>query len=285
LRLVNPGGNAVDPYGWQGSGTDPWSYDQQESLWVQYPSLSYYNTPIFPSGAPLAFPAAPPTGIIVDDGGASFTESPDACWSVASSTNTENGSFRYIKPRTTAPTCSAQWDFPQNSTPGLYGIYIRIPAIKATSQGARYTIQHNGIADFAYINQEAYPNRFFAVDGWVYLGKYNFSSAGNEYIRLTNQTLDELTGIENLDLGADAVRFVYLTDATPTPPQPVTVTPTWTPTRTPTVTRTPTPSRTPTATHTPTSTRTNTPTPTSSRTPTVTRTPTPSRTPTPTHTR
>lgn len=281
FQLVNPTGKAIDPYGWQGSGTDPWPYDQPESLWVQYPALSYYNTAIFPSGEPLEFPAAPPIGYIVDDSDAGFTELPKACWDVASSTSAQNGSFRYTRPHITAITCSAQWGFPQNSRPGLYSVYIRIPSVKASSQGARYTIRHSGGADLAYINQEVYPNHFYAVDGWVYLGKYDFSGAGDEYIRLTNQTLDELAGIENLYLGADAVRFVHLEDATPTPSQPVTVTPpaTTSNTLTPTVTRTPTPSRTLTATRTPTATRTATATRAPSCTPTATHTRRPTYTP------
>jgi len=268
LQLTNPVGRAVDPYGWQGSGADPWSYDQPESLWVQYPALYYYNAVILPSGEPLAFPSAPPIGYIIDDSDAGFTEIPDSCWEVASSTDAQNGSFRYINPHITVVTCSAQWAFPKNSRPGLYSVYIRIPSIKATSQGARYIIQHNNSADLAYLNQDAYPNRFYATDGWVYLGKYNFSGAGDEYIRLTNQTLDELAGIENLDLSADAVRFVFLTSAAPTPTQPGIVTLAFTPsnTFTPTVTRTPTITRTATMTRTP----SHTPMPTNTRRPTPT---------------
>ena len=293
LRVVNPAGKAVDPYGWTGSGADPWSANQRESLWVSNPSLIYYGAEIFPSGNPLDFPAAPGNGIIVDDGSGGFSESPASCWNAASASSATGGSMRFAKARVTAPTCSGQWAFPQGATPGQYAVYIRVPAIHATSEGAFYDIQHNAEVDRVYINQVVYPNRFYASDGWLYAGKYNFNSAGDEFIELTNQTKDEPGAVSSLEVGADSVQFVYVGDATPTPPTPVTLTPSFTPTvtRTPTVTNTPTSTRTSTATKTPTSTRTPTVTKTSTntRTPTKTvapsRTPTAARPPTPPHTR
>jgi hypothetical protein len=274
----DPSGRSVDPYGWKGTGSSSWAPQQKESLWVAYPSLAYYGAKIYPSGQPLNFPARPSGGIIIDDGSLEFDETPDGCWAQVNTASATNGRMSTVKPSNTSATCSGQWAFPQGANDGIYAVYIRIPAVKATSQGAVYTIRHAGRSDQVVVNQAVFPNIYYVTDGWVYVGKYNFTGAGGEYIELSNRTQDESAGIADLDLGADAVRFVFQGDVTPTPSGPVTVTPSTTATATPSQTTTPTPTRTstPTVTRTP----TITPTPTNTRTPTVTRTPTSTRTPT-----
>jgi murein DD-endopeptidase MepM/ murein hydrolase activator NlpD len=291
LLVRNPSNRSVDPYGWQGTGPDPWVNNQRESLWVTYPSLAYYGAEIYPSGPALEYPRTPLAGLIVDDGSAGFDETPDECWNDIAAGSAQGGVMRFIRPRTTAPSCTAQWFFPPGSATGTYAIYVRIPAIRATTEGAIYTIRHAGESDQVVVNQAVFPNIYYVTDGWLYIGKYDFTGAGDEYIELTNRTQDEAATIADLYVGADAVRFVLQGAPTPTPD--VTPTPSGTPTitrtptntltpsltPTPTVTRTPTPSRTPTVTRTPTATRT----PTSTATPSRTRTPT--RTATATHTR
>jgi murein DD-endopeptidase MepM/ murein hydrolase activator NlpD len=304
LLVRNPANKSVDPYGWQGSGTDPWVNNQKESLWVAFPSLVSSTDRIYPSGAALDYPRTPSTGLIVDDGSPGFDETPDECWNDIAAGSAQGGVMRFSKPRTTAPTCTAQWIFPTGSGLGNYAVYVHIPAIRATTEGAIYTIRHAGESDQVVVNQAVFPNIYYVTDGWVYVGKYNFNGAGDEYVELTNRTQDEAATIADLYVGVDAVRFVLQGIPTPTPI--VTLTPTNTPTitqtptatftpsrtSTPTVTRTPIPTRTPTITRTPTVTftpsRTRTPTftvtPSRTRTPTrtstITRTPTPSRTPT-----
>ena len=303
FQLTAPNGQSVDPYGWGGSGNDPWPYNQPESLWVMYPSMVFYGIRPIPSGnVELPYPSASSPGIVVDDSSSGFVQTPDQCWNDINVSNgqAENNNMSYSKPRLTGPTCTGQWQFPVSSTPGMYAVYIRIPAVHATSEGAIYKVQHAGRNDGVVINQAVFPNNFYVTDGWVYIGKYNFDGAGTEYVQLTNQTQDESAVVSTLQVGADAVRFVFLGVTTPTP-VPATLTPTFTPTitRTPTVTRTPPPSLTPSSTTTlapsltPTASKTPTPslTPTASKTPTpsktatvtrtvtITRTPTPSRTP------
>jgi len=311
FTVRNPAGKSVDPYGWQGTGADPWVNNQRESLWVAFPSLGSSAGQIYPSGPALEYPRTPPTGLIIDDGSPGFDETPDECWNDIAAGSAQGGVMRFSKPRTTAPSCTAQWIFPQGSSLGMYAVYVHIPAIRATTEGAIYTIRHAGESDQVVVNQAVFPNIYYVTDGWVYVGKYNFTGAGDEYIELTNRTQDEAATIADLYVGVDAVRFVLQGLITPTPLTPVTPTPTNTPTisrtptitftpsrtPTPTVTRTPTPSRTPTITRTPSATftpsRTRTPTPsrtaTFTRTPTATRTSTftvtPSRTRTPTATR
>ena len=285
----NPSNIAVDPYGWTGSGTDPYNaHNQPNSLWVQNPALVYYGSVIYPSGSALAYPAAPATGIIVDDNTANFSESPAGCFTVATAGSAQNNSMRYVKARTSPSNCTAQWNFPAGSTPGQYAVYIRIPAIHGTTEGALYDITHAGVTNRITINQMVFPNGFYVTDGWVYAGKYVFNGTGSEFITLGNFTHDQSDQVGGLEVAVDAVRFVFVTNQTVTPPPSLTPTNTATATRTntPTVTRTPTNTststvtRTPTRTPTPTFTRTPTRTPTPTNTATSTRTPTPTRTPT-----
>jgi hypothetical protein len=225
----NPAGRSVDPYGWRGSGSSPWSHQQRESLWVAYPSLAYYGAAVYPSGGALAYPPRPSGGIIVDDGTLEFDETPDGCWGQIATGSAQNGSMSYVRPRNTTVTCSGLWPFPRGANDGIYAVYVRIPAIRATSEGAIYTIRHAGRSDQVVVNQAVFPNIYYVTDGWVYVGKYNFTGAGDEYIELSNRTQDESASIADLYLGADAVRFVFQGDTTPTPSTPVTVTPTTTP--------------------------------------------------------
>ncbi|HEY5731537.1 MAG TPA: peptidoglycan DD-metalloendopeptidase family protein, partial [Anaerolineales bacterium] len=287
LLVRDPSNRSVDPYGWQGSGSSPWAPQQKESLWVAYPSLAYYGAPIYPSGREIPYPSRPTSGIVIDDGSLEFDETPDGCWAQINTGSAQNGRMSYVQPRVNSATCSGQWIFPRGVNDGIYAVYVRIPAIRATSEGAVYTIRHAGISDQVVINQAVFPNIYYVSDGWVYAGRYNFTGAGGEYIELSNRTQDESSEVSNLSLGADAVRFVFQGDPTPTPSGPVTVTPSTTPTitPTPTITSTPTISSTPTITGTPTVTRTPTNTGTSTNTPTGTRTPSATATVTPTHTR
>jgi murein DD-endopeptidase MepM/ murein hydrolase activator NlpD len=295
FQLTSPLGLSVDPYGWSGLGDDPWPYNQPESLWVMYPKLAYYGIRALPSGSVvLDYPASQTAGIVVDDSGPLFEKDPSECWNDINVTSlqAQNGNMSYVKPRVGAPNCVGRWRFPRSSLPGLYAVYIRIPAVHATSEGAIYKLVHAGDTNYVVIDQVVFPNLFYVSDGWVYVGKYHFDGSGSEYVELGNGTDDDSTIVNKLELGADAVRFVYLGAPTPAPP-PITLTATDTPTasRTPTITRTPTASNT--ATITPTATASRTPTAsstaTASKTGTATFTPsvtrTPSRTPTATRTR
>lgn len=287
----NPSNIAVDPYGWTGSGTDPYSFNQPESLWVQNPALVYYGSVIYPSGPALAYPPTPATGIIVDDSSINFFETPATCFTVATAGSAQNNSMRYVKARTSPSNCTARWNFPTGSAPGEYAVYIRIPAIHGTTEGALYDITHAGVTSRITINQLVFPNGFYVTDGWVYAGKYVFTGTGNEFITLGNFTHDQTDQVGGLEVAVDAVRFVFENEAAPPSPT-FTPTNTFTPTvtRTPTATRTPTKTSTPTSTRTPTFTttatftRTPTRTPTNTSTATSTRTPTPTRTPTLTRT-
>ncbi|HEX2989824.1 MAG TPA: M23 family metallopeptidase, partial [Anaerolineales bacterium] len=142
LLVRNPAGRSVDPYGWTGSGSDPWTHNQPESLWVTYPALEYYGAKIYPTGPELPFPAAQPAGILVDDGSPGFFETPVDCWNDIAMPGTQGGVMRFSRARTSTPTCTGRWSLPAGADDGLYSLYVRIPPDRATSEGAVYTIRH-----------------------------------------------------------------------------------------------------------------------------------------------
>ena len=273
FRVTDGLNRPIDPYGWAGSaGQDPWPADPQYSLWVQYPNISASSGNVYPSGGALTEPAAPSTGFLVDDLSSTFTQKPDNCWSVINTNtyNSQNGRMLAAQPVTTgADTCQARWPRPDATGAGLFSVYVRIPVVHATSEGAIYTIFHNGQAESRVLNQSVFPNPT-NPDGWVYLGRYYFDGASPEYVQLGNKTQDVSSAASGLELAADAVRFVPLISGTAVPSDTPTPTLTATITNTPTITSTPTSSLTATITR----------TPTPSQTPTVTRTPTLTRTPT-----
>ncbi len=243
---------AVDPFGWSGNYMDPWVDHQEEpnksfatshNVWLEYPAISNPardpNCP-YPSGTPRPTPT-PPSGagtVIVDDGGANYTETPN-CWTAASPAAAYGGDLRYTARVTATATCQAQWNLPaQAGAGGDYQVYahvisysLALPSGYVSTQGVTYTIHHAGQTDFAILNQWAFTNTSH-TSPWVYLGTYAFTRNGGEYVSVSNLTSD--LDAERYVL-ADAVKFVPLN------PPPATPTPTPTPTRTPTPTPTPTP--------------------------------------------
>lgn len=258
---------AVDPFGWTGNYTDPWVDHQRpenklnatsHNVWLDYPAIS--NSGIYTSGAARVRPTPPPDAwaTIVDDGDAGFTQSPANCWTLANAGAAYGGDIRYsVRVTNTASTCTAQWNLPaQAGTGGPYQVYahlisytLALPQGYVSTQGVTYTIRHAGQDDTVIVNQWAFTNTSHTLR-WVYLGQYQFTRGGGEYVSVGNQTLDH---DQTRYVLADAVKFIPLTPppatATPTPAPP---TPTRTPTSAPsTATRTPTAAP-PTATRTPT---------------------------------
>ncbi len=250
FRVTDPFNKPVDPYGWIGENADPWPYNQHNSLWVQDPSVVPYfgsTASVLPTGGiPLDYPAAMTDGVLVDDSGPGFSESPAGCWtrSTTKPSQSENGSMHYTRPILAGPaTCTAYWKFPAGQPAGSYAAYIHIPSAHATSEGALYTIFHAGRSESTSVNQSVFPNPYHAEDGWLYIGSYQFSADGNEFISLANLTLDSPNTFQARELAADAARFVSNLPPTPT----VTPSPTHsanpvfqvTATRFPTITRMP----------------------------------------------
>jgi hypothetical protein len=275
FRVANPSNKSIDPYGWTGEYADPWPYNQRNSLWAQYPSvMPYYGSTasVLPTdGIPLAYPAEVTDASEVDDSSPGFSESPAGCWTVTTTADSlsENGSMRFASPViSTSATCTARWNFPGIKSAGAYLVYIHIPSIHATSESALYTVYHNGRLDNVTVNQSVFPNPFHVTDGWLYIGKYDFSSSGEEYISLSNLTQDTLSSFQARQVAVDAVRFLELNGIAPTNTPRPSATLSFTPRPTGTGTSTPTrrPTSTPSPTRTSTFTPTHTPNPTNSST-------------------
>lgn len=275
----------MNPYGYVGTTTpDPWPANANYGavsypLWATLPAIS--GTPQYPVGPTVSAPPAPVAARTIDDADPEFDYypiDPEPCMEY-SAVGGLYGSFRYTE--INAPTyCEAFWQITPNelTEAGWYDVYVYIPEITWTNQisltrGAEYTI----ISDLmppqtAIVVQAAYPNESH-LDRWVYIGRYQFSFESNdEYIRVSNQTLDD-DGVSFI-VAADAIQLAPVNPGQPitptaTPPPP-TATPVATATTTATLTPvslTPTASATPSATPSPTSTATATPTPTPTASP------------------
>jgi hypothetical protein len=232
FEVTAPGGRAVDPYGWSGETADPWPYNQGYALWAAYPAVRPYSggqTLLVPVGGELAYPQVFDGGIIVDDGGTSFSESPPGCWMDVPTDpeQSEGGGLRYTRPVASGlATCSARWEVPAGQPQGSYAVYVHIPALHATSESAIYTVFHAGEHDTAIVNQAAFQGVRPGMDGWIYIGKYEFSGSGDEHVALSNLTQDSLANYRSLELGADAVRYIFLEATQPgVTPSPTSGTP------------------------------------------------------------
>ena len=86
---------------------------------------------------------------------------------------------------------------------GQYEVFAFIPSNGANSNQAKYEIRHNGKLNYSTINQS--PLR----DVWISLGTYDFSSSGDQYIRLNDNTGEDRSLMRMV--GYDAIKLVYLT--------------------------------------------------------------------------
>jgi hypothetical protein len=91
----------------------------------------------------------------------------------------------------------ARW-YPPLPRAGNYAISVYIPANTATTQAARYSIQHAGANDLVQISQALY------TDQWVSLGTFYFDALGDEYVGLTDVTFEPS---QTTKLAVDAIRF------------------------------------------------------------------------------
>ncbi len=91
----------------------------------------------------------------------------------------------------------ARW-YPPLPRAGNYAVSVYIPANAATTQSARYSLEHAGANDLAQINQALY------ADQWVSLGTYYFDATGSEYVALTDATYEPS---QSTKLAVDAIRF------------------------------------------------------------------------------
>ena len=182
FQLTAPNGKSVDPYGWGGSGTDPWPFNQPESLWVMYPSMVFYwySRPAYRQcGSFLIRPLLRRASWWMIPVRAS-SKLPTMCWNDINVSNgqAQNNNMSYSKPRLTGPTCTGQWQFPSTQRRACMRFISASLRCMPPPKARSIPIQHAGRSDHVTINQAVFPNNFYVTDGWVYIGKYNFDGAG-----------------------------------------------------------------------------------------------------------
>jgi hypothetical protein len=168
---------------------------------------------------PVAQPARaastlPPNAIIVDDGDAGFQRfGNESYWRVS----TDNTSFSFFNRDVTWTSNYSQtvenyarWSLPITATlPMTYEVYAFIPRYNSSTDNAIYTISRGGITTTKAISQSAYYAE------WVSLGKHVFTSAGANFVLLTDKTGEPDNARR---IGFDAMAFVPQVTITSPPP-------------------------------------------------------------------
>jgi hypothetical protein len=167
-----------------------------ESIKQAYKNSTSYLLNTF--GSSYWYGGTTPTTVIVDDQSAGFTlYGPSTYWYQASIGYNAHMWYTYVNGSTKSNY--AQWK-PALPSSGTYTVSVYIPNNNATSQLAKYRVYHNGVSDYATVNQNSY------YDTWVTLGSYSFSGNGTEYVELADNTGEAVSTYRKI--GFDAVRFV-----------------------------------------------------------------------------
>lgn len=159
---------AVDPFGWSGSGSDPWSYD---------------------SGFGYMWANNPPSFI----GGSIYTVTPSLSsgWNAFTDAYSVTSYWSYTT--SGSATTSATWTAPISG--GCYAVEVWIPAGSATANPAKYTIHiSNGSSTTVNVNQNANMT-------WYTIYPTNYSSA------ITTVTMNNANGVNGQQIGASKVWF------------------------------------------------------------------------------
>jgi lysozyme len=104
------------------------------------------------------------------------------------------------------PDNFASWNV-RFARPGAYTLSVWTDSTVATSQRAKYRIEHDGVVDTASVDQRA-------IDGWRELGTYNFV-AGSARVVLNDNT-GETTSLHRV-MVVDAIKATPSTTPAPTP--------------------------------------------------------------------
>jgi len=107
---------------------------------------------------------------------------------------------------TAAPQCYGRWSLNMD-TAGNYRIEVHLTDIGDMSRQARYRVFHDGIEDSVVLDQEG-------VNGWVEVGVFAFAGAGEQWLRLDDNTGEPFTNLNGTRLGFDAIRVTSTTDPT-----------------------------------------------------------------------
>jgi len=172
------------------------TYCSHETIKQAYKNSTSYLLNTF--GSSYWYGGTTPSTVIVDDQSAGFTRyGPSTYWYQASIGYSAHMWYTYVNGSTKSNY--AQWK-PALPSSGTYTVSVYIPNNNATAQLAQYRIYHNGVNNYATVNQNSY------YDAWVTLGSFAFSGNGTEYVELADNTGEAVSTYRKI--GFDAVKFV-----------------------------------------------------------------------------
>lgn len=206
----------VNPYGWIGTGTDPWvepgggptSYD----LWAVYPAISSGQYPGAAS-TPLPTPYLNDSRLNLDDSSELFHVYQN-CWLEQADPEGYYGGYHWTEmnqtpiPIETPPApdsvCQVSWEIPDfdGLFGGEYDVFVYVPEF-ATSLSANYDVVSASGTDYsqAVVVQAAYPlgtptltPPAFGGQHTAYIGRYQLDMNGGESIVLGNAGLEMTDG-------------------------------------------------------------------------------------------
>ena len=174
------------------AGTHDWKIE-----YYQRAGTASLHVLIAAGGAPASSSTISMSDVIVDTTSAYFLKGGVATW--GSVANGRNGTASTLLNETFAQAQGAwmRWYAPV-PRPGMYEVFVWIPAGAATTRNALYSIVHGGDFDTRVVSQIFYLNQ------WVSLGTYYFSATGDEYVSLSNVTYEPQ---QSTTIVIDAVKF------------------------------------------------------------------------------
>lgn len=187
----------VDPQGWSGGFTDPWSSVAVSSyLWLGSPVTNWpvdYSTHI------------------VDNSNSGFTK---GCNS-GSCPYWYSSGYGYGTGMWHTYSNGASADYWARWTPNLpysanYEVFVHVPNYNATTHAARYTVNSNAGSKTVYVDQHAaygYPD-----GAWIRLGTYYCPAGGTCWVQVSDATYIDGNYTEPSStyrrIGVDAVKWV-----------------------------------------------------------------------------
>lgn len=207
----------MDPYGWHPEQLeypdyteDPAAeYSPANTLWIEeggiirYPDVSI-SPSILPSGPSLPIPPASDSGVqpVDNSDNVNFELVGDSsCWNRyrADGLAVQDYYF-YTNINIYAENCSANWKLPASQTPGLYDVYVHLAWTNSANiqwaEVVRYKIFSgnpdepiaeillNGKQIVDYVLESSYSNDPTVSSGWIYIGQYQFSQSGNNFVKI-----------------------------------------------------------------------------------------------------
>lgn len=196
----------TDPFGWQGTGTDPLQTYNGLTSWCMWNDGEWANV-CGGISHPLTQPADGPTQIIDDLNYNGFTKGcsaiyPCPYWNEANIGYNNHMWWTYVNGDVL--DYHAKWT-PNLLLPGLYEVYVYTPCINATTWQALYNIATTDGYWSAYVDQ------YGLCDQWVTIGTYPFLAG---YRPDHNVAVYDNTGNEGqhcsgtCQLGIDALKFI-----------------------------------------------------------------------------